>query len=107
MIPGEIYLIQCRSTRLKLFQSKDWIKINKLYCLLYFYLSGLVSMFACFSMLGTDEGYIHMFPARICFSLILSPITNLSLTLLCTNMKKWPHENETSVARVKKTNNTV
>ena len=37
-------------------------------------------MFACFSMTSAHEGYIPMFRAQICFSVILSPITNLCLT---------------------------
>ena len=32
-----------------------------------------------------------MFPARICFFLILSPITNLSLNILCTKHEDWYH----------------
>ncbi|CAB4014371.1 Isoleucine--tRNA ligase, cytoplasmic, partial [Paramuricea clavata] len=32
-----------------------------------------------YCMAGAHEGYISMFPARLCFSLILSGITNLSL----------------------------
>ena len=51
------------------------------FCLLVVYSSfaPMASMFSCFSMTGAQEGYISMFPARLCFSLILSPITNLSL----------------------------
>jgi hypothetical protein len=52
---------------------------NKLYCLLHFCPDGLV--FMCAS-LGAHEGYIPMFLARICFSLILTTI--LTLNLLCT-----------------------
>ena len=32
-----------------------------------------------------------MFPARICCFLILSPITNLSLNVLCTKHEDWCH----------------
>ena len=51
---------------------------------LHVFLNGLVSMFVCFSRRGTRDGYIVMFREWIRFSLILSPITGLSLTLLYT-----------------------
>jgi uncharacterized membrane protein len=51
---------------------------------LHVFLNGLVSMFVCFSWTGTRDGYIVMFREWIRFSLILSPITGLSLTLLYT-----------------------
>ena len=47
-----------------------------------------MASFPCLSVLA----YIPMFRVRICFSGIMSPITILSLTLLCT---RWNNRMET------------
>ena len=53
-----------------------------------------MASFSCLPVLARQAcaWRLHlMFPARICCFLILSPITNLSLNVLCTKHEDWCH----------------
>jgi hypothetical protein len=61
--------------------------LKRLYCLFHFSPNGYVLMFVCFGMADTHEGCIPMVPERVCFSLILIPITRLSSSLHKTRVQ--------------------
>ena len=68
-----------------------WAQPNRPYRLFTF---DPMASFPCLPVLARQAcaWRLHlMFPARICCFLILSPITNLSLNVLCTKHEDWCH----------------
>ena len=82
-----------KGRRLKraLHAQKQYLECNRPYRLFTF---DPMASFPCLPVLARQAcaWRLHlMFPARICCFLILSPITNLSLNILCTKHEDWCH----------------